>query len=65
MLSTDSFISLIVGLGGLVVSIIGTIIGYLSYKQMKSCNNESELVQSNLEDTNTNFSSRAPDSATL
>ncbi|PMD53285.1 uncharacterized protein K444DRAFT_619261 [Hyaloscypha bicolor E] len=36
MLSTDSTIALAVGLGGLLVSTIGTIVGYMSYKSMKA-----------------------------
>jgi hypothetical protein len=35
MLSPDTSTSLILGLGGLLVSIIGTIVGYKSYKAMK------------------------------
>jgi hypothetical protein len=42
MLSTDTFISLILGLCGLFVSAIATILGYLSYKQMKGCINKSK-----------------------
>jgi hypothetical protein len=41
MLSTDSTISLAVGLGGLLVSAIGTIVGYMSYKTMKAGHVES------------------------
>ena len=40
MLSTDTSISLILGIGGLLVSVVGTIVGYLSYTQMKACSHE-------------------------
>jgi hypothetical protein len=41
MLSTDSTIALAVGLGGLLVSTIGTIVGYMSYKSMQAGHIES------------------------
>ena len=43
MLSPDTTTSVTLGLGGLLVSIIGTIVGFKSYKAMKEGFVESKL----------------------